>query len=733
MILRQLWDHILRIWIEESKIMCKYDVGRNNFNMEQSAVKRHLEDFLFKEENKGVLILITRKGYWAYKVLFSIQQQKKVKKHGWKVYSDRYIMKCVDLREFENKRIWIYDDTMNNGKNLFYYYVYFRMKVKGAVVTPVAYACNASFPFEDTDEFLLSEYNKVRDSLPGQNAGSDSQNKIFQDMAQINSVKTIIGDFKNDLCKGTILVEEDIARIRKMEVDMFQRVLSPMVVDLPIASRMLINKEYTLPAYMHSNRKTRGIWRTPSTDFPFNSEEETVYEGRGIELSCAQFNALREPDENWEYIENIYQWNRTAVNASYFEFKWDYSLFKLGALVHDCIVKCEYRRLDNGNYCMVFVPFAIIRSMTFQDTLKYFFGLLGDTSYGKKIYNDITGWLGEKLPQDQLCDSMEVLNILKENHGLCVNMFRSVIFYLSDFIFLNFKDFLFKKTGIIVDYDWDFMEDSLDKSFIEGFKKPFNEGRFTGDRYLTKFAALPSPGRVFPVDVQESSVDQKINAEIDTMVPYIEKRLLEVKRTSGIQPRKRVYTLETIIADVDNVFMFHSQPEEKRLITRVIVSMLETSMFGNEIYIDNSQGIIYRGFRYGENSELLFIPGMEYFYAYVQAFYRLVGEDEYEQEYPVFVKKLERYFRTEHYMGVLIKENVFKFMVNYFGNIKKNKLEELIMNKQYALDSYWDEDDHSFRLFVIKAYKMVKMWNHGGKTDGRGAGENYYSDSLSLY
>ena len=80
--------------------------------------------WILNSDEWDILILITRKGYWIYRIAVPYDLQREAKKKGKKIYSDRYILKCLDMEQFAGKKVWIYDDAMTNGATMFFYYWY---------------------------------------------------------------------------------------------------------------------------------------------------------------------------------------------------------------------------------------------------------------------------------------------------------------------------------------------------------------------------------------------------------------------------------------------------------------------------------------------------------------------------------------------------------------------------------------------------------------------------------
>ena len=633
-----------------------------------------------KLEPEDCLILITRKGYWNYKVLIEQELQEKIGKKIC-VFSDRYLTKCLDFSVFaageteSPKRIIIFDDTMNSGANLFFYYAYFRKKVQELVgkfkeIIPVTYALNVEYKFENESSLMIREYSRL------------CREEEWNEEKRTEAIN-VITDFNKVLQWKIRLTSESIAEIRNQEIGLFQDHLSPMVVDLPIASCMKKDGKYTLPAYMN--------------------HKDAV----GIEVTTVQFEKMKVGNEQWEYVENQFKQQGIDADCSYFQFKESVAWGGARDVLHDCIVKCEYKKTDDGKIRLVFVPFAIMKSMTFRDVVSYFFELLDGTSYSREIY-DFFGC--PDLEMDEMSYDNRVMDMMKKNHNLCRNMYRTIIFYFSYFIFLHFKMYVKECAEIEIDFDWEFMKDSFSENFIKSFKETCEDSHYDISEFVFRFWCLPEAQEIDPVDIKIPENKQKKKADETSMVRMLDERLLEGKNVVDGSLRQRVYTIETMLYEFEKAYLFQSKQEEQKLTTKIIISMLETSRFGNEIYVDNKDMVIYRGFRYGENSELLFLPGMEYFYAYIYAFYYYAGKENYSQLYVEFINQVKTLFQKENYIGTLIEQDIFEFLRKYFGNLNRENVEELIMNKFFVLKFDGSEKGTAMNAFVKRVFNQVKNW-----------------------
>lgn len=641
-----------------------------------------------------VLLLITRKGYWAYKTLMDKDAWELLKqrnKDAWeaivsgkkRIYSDRYLMKMKNPNDFCGKKVLVYDDTMTRGANIFFYYSYLTSERHNINTTPVVYALSTEYPSEQARGMLVNEYQRV----------ARNYKNLYQDWK--NKAEHVINKFNDTLQWYRRLTPENLAEVCVNETKLFHDNLCPLVIDLPILSCEKTEAGRTEPAYMNNGK------------------------GEGILLTKEQFRKLTAPNLYWTFESNHFPDNYLDYSSSYFEMK-EFDVGNLKNAVLNMIVKCKYKLIDD-KVKVVFVPFAVYRSMNFSDVAVVFYILWGETEFGR----DLLSFIKDKIKKDyyQEVDLTKeniganewVRKLMRENHNLCRNMFRSIIFYLSAYIGFEFRHFVKETIHIDLDYDWEFMKDSFSEEFCGTFRNMCGSGEVR-KKY---FMMTPQVESIRPTSAAEMSNAPKKIATKELVEKSIRKRVIN-KKNSNINYEnedmeqnllERVYVIETIESDLEKEFIFESEEQKKSYLTMVITDMLENSRLGNEIFVDNQKEIIYRGFRTGENSEILFYKGVEYFYAYVYSYYSIVGNEKYPEYYLKFIDKLELYLSSKKYLGTLISADEFKFYTEYFGGLSDTRLDEQIRNKKYVLNGYWNPDDTSgIRQYVDEAYQNVQVW-----------------------
>ena len=266
----------------------------------RNAILELLNEYIKRNKEKDkdhtnlpILVSITRKGYWLFRMLFDEYEE-----HKWElaendplhvfgefeIYSDRYMTKILDgivpddknptavKLLFENRQILLFDDVMIRGDNLFYHYV--MLSSWGADVTPLTLECDRSF------------WEKYSDNVTKRNAFK----KFYPEHEEL--FPQAINDFWNKQRAYAAfrfwMTPEDLANDSVYELLLFQKKLCPMTIDLPIIAE----------SACADNQKTH----------------------RYVTLQTSMWEKLKAKQRDWFFVENISQIKGSYhVNASFFE------------------------------------------------------------------------------------------------------------------------------------------------------------------------------------------------------------------------------------------------------------------------------------------------------------------------------------------------------------------------------------------------------------------------------
>lgn len=186
-------------------------------------------------------------------------------------------------------------------------------------------------------------------------------------------------------------------------------------------------------------------------------------------------------------------------------------------LFHDFVVKCKYNPIGDL-VDVVFTPFAIVKSITYEDAFLCFNLFYKNTVYGDAILK-------------KFLDGEYSVSAMERDHNLCRAMFRAVIYRLSDYIGRNFQEYVKYVLKIELEYDWDIMEDNFDSLFVET-QKLFYE-QYDEDELRNLICQYRQDLRIPPLKKTVYLKKEKLRGTQGRTNNYIRKRTSE-KRSKQI-------------------------------------------------------------------------------------------------------------------------------------------------------------------------------------------------------
>lgn len=635
--------------------------SKNNLIRIEQIVKyfKNLCDKLAPTKEKAennVLVLITRKGYFLLKTMMDFKKElaDEFDKKGLHYWSDRYVLK--DIRAFEEskfygKNIYIFDDSITNGNNMFYYYCMFRKK-SGCCVYPIVFAASAEFFVRKESE--LANYDMK--TLPKRK----EYERIFKkDLEVENSFQNLLKEFYRDLQFNVVLPADEIAELSIQESLWFQENLNPMVMDLPIY---------------------RGVEEKKPKPILLCNEE--------FELICKSTN-------KWQYVHNPYNGLKDVIQCDFFQLNDELLYQKFHDLFFNFVVKIKYKKTDKG-VKIIFIPFAMIKSGSIKSIWRCFSSLMCDTDYYKEVINRMKSNPG-----------ISVEEYLKNNHNMCRGIFRSVIFSLSLYVGYLFQEKIKEDIGKEFLYDFEYLREHSDDCFVNTFENEYQ--KFNKEEFVKKIE-LCKYHNYSQLSFLEDFILEKEEANEEKVEIFVRKFVLNAKYEQEDR-KKKIATIEDLEEELDKKFLFLSKEQKRLYLTKTLIMLLELSCTGNEIVVSNGDGIIYRGFRAGENSEILMPEGLKWIYPFVFAFYFYDNERFFVENYTAFKQWVLDLFYIREYIGSLISKTNLDFFLDYFEGVKENYLHEQILNKAYVLKDYWGNlETREGRAFVEEAFFAVKDW-----------------------
>lgn len=619
------------------------------------------------KNKKRIFLAVTRKGYWLYKNVEEDVQ--KILKEGdpesnfeIRIYSDRRILKDLDFNLIHGKDVILFDDSINNGNNLFFFYTLF-LKHEAASVTPLVYAMSTEYVSNMEPDHQVCpqtkylEYKRVyRKELEDRK----SEAELREDAGKKYS------GFNMCLQHQKVMTSSEISKFSLQQLLLAQDCLSPFVMDLPM----------------------------------LRSDKQDIHGNKYILFSKQEWGLITDKTKTWEYISNVYSELPREINCDYFRLSDRLLNEQFENTFFDFVVKCKHKT-EEENVKAVFVPFAIVKSYTYKDAWQCFSIMFAGTEY----FNYIQRFIDDHARSDK-AEPLEIRAVayMGENHNFGRAIMRAVIYFVSMYIGQVFIEMIWKLTGKELTLDEDIMRDHHIKEFNNTVKNIWAE--FDRDQFEERLLQCQNTNTIAAINCKIATDGERIQAKPYDVEQYIHFRAIETKYQETSR-RDRLLTIETIEKEVDSQFLFESFKDRKAAITKAILLLLETSCIGNELLLDNEKRVIYRGFRTGETSEILFRRTFFLVYAYAYALYYLKGVEGYKENIVSLMDYIEQFFRQEGYLESVFYEKEFEMYRHYFISMKNPH--EQIPSKNYLIDLYANNvTKYGGQIFVEQAADTVE-------------------------
>lgn len=646
----------------------------------RNAILELLNEYIKRNKEKDkdhtnlpILVSITRKGYWLFRMLFDEYEE-----HKWElaendplhvfgefeIYSDRYMTKILDgivpddknptavKLLFENRQILLFDDVMIRGDNLFYHYV--MLSSWGADVTPLTLECDRSF------------WEKYSDNVTKRNAFK----KFYPEHEEL--FPQAINDFWNKQRAYAAfrfwMTPEDLANDSVYELLLFQKKLCPMTIDLPIIAE----------SACADNQKTH----------------------RYVTLQTSMWEKLKAKQRDWFFVENISQIKGSYhVNASFFEGITCLQELSLWGEIEDCTVKCKYNEPANDKIKIVFVPQVIVKSMSYFQVVELFCRLYEQTDYGNEIKKTINRLLGEPVDEDNNEFPKEkMLLLMEKNCNFYRALYRANILYFSLYVGKQFEEFLieneiYKKNDLVLDFDWEFMKHHSPQKLIDTLKKLAEHPEIMKQRLLIRNMKKET-------HIHKEVIDKNWKAAL-----YCVREWLAEERFEDNNDFEHILTIEWMENSLSNVIPDMNLEERRLVVTRIILLCQEESCFRNYIVNDTKNGLVKRGFRPGENAVKILGETAKQVVPYIYALYIRTGAKDFYEYYDSFIEKLNTYFYHERFLEYGLDPYSLYFFEDFFQTEPEGSIwsiEKKLAQVRYLLADYLDgntrEYDHIFQL-----------------------------------
>lgn len=420
-----------------------------------------------------------------------------------------------------------------------------------------------------------------------------------------------------------------------------------------------------------------------------------------IEFSEEDFDKLtEEKNAGWMFTKYKVNIKDGSYDNGFFIYDNRYIKNILGNALIDLVVKCRYERKVTEDdrrviFCR-FTPFAMLRSMEYEDVWHYFTFLFTDTEYLLFLQNN----------KCKIKDQDDYITI-----------YRSLIYTLSYFTGEVFRSYTRNQTGKEPILLKNLSKVDLNEMFSRGIDSIFKEFSITNF-----YKRLPE--RQSNPDLTMETTENKLPVDMKTIETWFIEWLSMRKRNYLIAVDSRanasqVVTVEEIERKLEDQYIFSSRKQMQSCLLCIILKALDMGALSNHVQLEN--GLIKRCLRLGESCDILSEYDITVFYAAVYSYYNRTAlySNKYQKFYEYFVKTLKNYLAVNDYFtNKYISEREYDFLAEYFnmdGNVLKREIENkrhfLCRNLSHEKRHVRDVIDFVYYLQLEDESKENVVWN----------------------
>lgn len=530
-------------------------------------------------------------------------------------------------------------------------------------------------PFYVVDDTVTSGvsmfyvYKKLKEQYP---ASSVTPIALFVTLDRDELVKNLkmrlqqedtalVDEFMKDFQVEYQISASSVGWLSYEQIYAFQNRMVSYVVDLPIISE----KNYM------SNQ--------PETD---ENHQYSI-------ITKEVFSELQRFSGEWDYVDNSYFWDDVEeeytetkkISCGFFQYKNTEWYSKIGTYIEQLIIKCRYEELDDGNMAVVFTPFAIVNSIRYEDAADICRRLYADTELGR--------WLEKE-----------------ENEASYVLLLRSIVYFMSFYAWILFEEKLkaYLDTSEIK-VDLNLLKENSDSVFIDTVKMMCEWNQID---FMSRINQTKPTKKIYVWLAKEKDVLSR-NA-FESAYELLYQQIIEKKREERTDGFVTIEQMEELIYSCSKNL---EGEQRQKLLMGALLQMLDQSVVGNRVVYKN--GVIQRGFRYGENSDIALPFYNSYIMYTVYLFYlrcqSTTNKEEVRETYfngihNVF-EMLRNLLKENHSLNILFDNEILDKNERYFSD-QRAELWILVENKMFRVNK--DKRIKIVEKLIEKGVEAIFSW-----------------------
>ena len=469
------------------------------------------------------------------------------------------------------------------------------------------------------------------------------------------------------------LSSNDLGRVSMEEIILFHSLGVPYTIDLPVL-------------------KVKGT-AAAGEDCSFFSGRLSEDEFNQLYTQCIRYG--------WRRADAPYKLNNRHFKTCFFWNPANPLERKFKNLLHSLIVECNYCEieLDQGEKAVnvTFVPFAIMRSVKWQELIVLFSAAFGQTPY----CSSISSFLRASAEPSQ---------------ALATALYRSIVFYLSGYIAAQFNIFL-HSIGLSLELQTDHMQEHWNQDFMESVKDIFSSASSPAADGLPlvnctslldfyRSDDILSDPKYWNTDIAAAPQNWKLNTYFEMYKFFVKSPGFDKTDYHSFE------NLEIEIARQAGKLVNDLKFKEDFL--QALTKLLNQSAISNIVLYDKASDKVIRGFRAGENGALLLPYAQPEAFCAIFAYYgrceRLSGtsgnaDQQFKHHFDYFKWKFLDYIDDTGYDYWIDREETIQ-LLEYFKNL--SNIGRQIKNRQYIVEDLEQDGSPLYALIAKNLREFVE-------------------------
>ena len=358
----------------------------------------------------------------------------------------------------------------------------------------------------------------------------------------------------------------------------------------------------------------------------------------------------------------------------------------------ELIVKCRYEETEEGKIQAVFTPFAVMDSISMEEAWKMFSCFYMNTNYFKKK-KEVYDFL------QRSNNNTEEYRQSREQLGVAV--FRANVFFFSLYVYRVFERMVSRVINCSLVLDDEYMKESFSEDFIKYVDKV---SKWEPEDFLNKIRRLEPISKISVKNQFRNIRYEYIKNDAEGMLAQVRLEILRRKREKS---ENIFIPIEEIKDYVFDKTLDKDLKTRNQILLSIILQMTDQSVIGNSLRVDD-ENRIYRGYRYGENSDVVLPFRNTYIQLVVETFYdncQMISGYNSDKARQIYFKLIEIMFRElkvwvkeQNYLDVFVSRQELEWGSLYYSD-KQADIDTLINNKTMLMK---DGRDGIMEMFFLK-------------------------------